>query len=91
MLRFYYVKIIFAISIRGRDVSLLYSQLRLFFPNVTIAKPRSSRNSSIEVRIICRSAAIVYNVYVRPTYNEMKRLREKEGLGWGFVNSTFLT
>lgn len=32
---------------RGRDVSLLYSQLRIFFPRVTIAKPRSSRNSSI--------------------------------------------
>ena len=34
---------------RGKDVSLLYSQLRIFFPLVTIAKPRSSRNSSIEV------------------------------------------
>ncbi len=32
---------------RGKDVSLLYSQLKLFFPMVTIAKPRSSRNSSI--------------------------------------------
>ena len=30
-------------------MSLLYSQLRIFFPIVTIAKPRSSRNSSIEV------------------------------------------
>jgi 23S rRNA U2552 (ribose-2'-O)-methylase RlmE/FtsJ len=38
--------------IRGRDVSLLYSQLRLFFPLVTVAKPRSSRNSSIEVKNI---------------------------------------
>ena len=34
---------------RGKDVSLLYSQLRIFFPIVTVAKPRSSRNSSIEV------------------------------------------
>ena len=33
---------------RGRDVSLLYSQLRCFFTDVTIAKPKSSRNSSIE-------------------------------------------
>ena len=32
---------------RGKDVTLLYSQLKLFFPLVTIAKPRSSRNSSI--------------------------------------------
>jgi tRNA (cytidine32/guanosine34-2'-O)-methyltransferase len=32
---------------RGRDISLLYSQLRCFFPDVMVAKPRSSRNSSI--------------------------------------------
>jgi tRNA (cytidine32/guanosine34-2'-O)-methyltransferase len=32
---------------RGRDVSLLYAQLRLFFKHVIVAKPRSSRNSSI--------------------------------------------
>jgi hypothetical protein len=32
---------------RGRDVSLLYSQLRAFFSDVAIAKPKSSRNSSI--------------------------------------------
>jgi len=31
----------------GKDVSLLYAQLRLFFDKVTCAKPRSSRNSSI--------------------------------------------
>ena len=37
------------IDSRGKDVSLLYSQLRIFFPVVTISKPRSSRNSSIEV------------------------------------------
>jgi len=32
---------------RGRDITLLYSQLRIFFPKVTVAKPMSSRNSSI--------------------------------------------
>jgi tRNA (cytidine32/guanosine34-2'-O)-methyltransferase len=32
---------------RGKDVSLLYSQLKIFFPEVTCAKPKSSRNSSI--------------------------------------------
>lgn len=32
---------------RGKDVSLLYSQLKIFFPDVTCAKPKSSRNSSI--------------------------------------------
>jgi tRNA (cytidine32/guanosine34-2'-O)-methyltransferase len=32
---------------RGKDVTLLYTQLRLFFKKITCAKPRSSRNSSI--------------------------------------------
>ncbi|XP_052832883.1 putative tRNA (cytidine(32)/guanosine(34)-2'-O)-methyltransferase [Octopus bimaculoides] len=34
---------------RGKDVTLLYSQLKIFFPLVTVYKPRSSRNSSIDV------------------------------------------
>ena len=32
---------------RGKDVTLLYAQLKVFFPVVTGSKPRSSRNSSI--------------------------------------------
>ncbi|XP_074161110.1 tRNA (cytidine(32)/guanosine(34)-2'-O)-methyltransferase [Sminthopsis crassicaudata] len=43
---------------RGRDVTLLYSQLRLFFPDVVCAKPRSSRNSSIEAFAVCRGFAL---------------------------------
>ncbi|XP_056371440.1 putative tRNA (cytidine(32)/guanosine(34)-2'-O)-methyltransferase isoform X4 [Oenanthe melanoleuca] len=39
---------------RAKDVSLLYSQLRLFFPEVSCAKPRSSRTSSIEAFVVCR-------------------------------------
>jgi len=39
---------------RGRDVSLLYSQLKCFFDEVTVAKPKSSRNSSIESFVVCR-------------------------------------
>lgn len=39
---------------RGRDVSLLYSQLRCFFEEVTVAKPKSSRNSSLESFVVCR-------------------------------------
>ncbi len=39
---------------RGRDVSLLYSQLRCFFGEVTVSKPKSSRNSSIESFVVCR-------------------------------------
>jgi len=39
---------------RGKDVTLLYSQLRVFFKKVTCAKPRSSRNSSIEAFVVCQ-------------------------------------
>jgi tRNA (cytidine32/guanosine34-2'-O)-methyltransferase len=42
---------------RGRDVSLLYSQLKIFFPDVTCAKPKSSRNASIEAFVVCRGYA----------------------------------
>lgn len=42
---------------RGKDVSLLYSQLRCFFKEVTVAKPKSSRNSSIESFVVCRCYA----------------------------------
>eukprot|EP01094_Clydonella_sp_ATCC50884_P030037 TRINITY_DN9638_c0_g1_i1.p1 TRINITY_DN9638_c0_g1~~TRINITY_DN9638_c0_g1_i1.p1 ORF type:complete len:295 (+),score=48.47 TRINITY_DN9638_c0_g1_i1:18-902(+) len=40
---------------RGKDVSLLYEQLRVFFPEVSVAKPKSSRNSSIESFVVCRN------------------------------------
>ncbi len=39
---------------RGKDVDLLYCQLKIFFPEVTIAKPSSSRNSSIESFVVCK-------------------------------------
>ncbi len=38
---------------RGKDVSLLYSQLKIFFPSVVCAKPKSSRNSSVEAFAVC--------------------------------------
>ena len=38
---------------RGRDTTLLYAKLQLLFGNVRIAKPRSSRNSSIEAFVVC--------------------------------------
>ncbi|XP_006898924.1 PREDICTED: putative tRNA (cytidine(32)/guanosine(34)-2'-O)-methyltransferase-like [Elephantulus edwardii] len=40
---------------RGRDVTLLYSQLRVFFSRVVCAKPRSSRNASIEAFAVCQA------------------------------------
>lgn len=42
---------------RGKDSALLQAQLALFFPKVVIAKPRSSRNSSIEAFIVCQEFA----------------------------------
>ncbi len=38
---------------RGKDITLLFAQLKLFFDKVTVAKPRSSRGSSIEAFIVC--------------------------------------
>jgi len=40
---------------RGRDINLLYSQLRLLFERVSVAKPSSSRNSSIEAFVVCQN------------------------------------
>mmetsp|Transcript_14213 Transcript_14213/g.40384 ORF Transcript_14213/g.40384 Transcript_14213/m.40384 type:complete len:296 (+) Transcript_14213:177-1064(+) len=39
---------------RGKDMSLMYSQMKQYFERVTIVKPKSSRNSSIEAFILCR-------------------------------------
>ena len=38
---------------RGRNVDLLYAQLKIFFEHVHVAKPRSSRASSVEAFIVC--------------------------------------
>jgi tRNA (cytidine32/guanosine34-2'-O)-methyltransferase len=40
---------------RGKDTSLLHSQLAIFFEKVSIAKPASSRNSSIEAFVVCQN------------------------------------
>ncbi|KAI9017460.1 FtsJ-like methyltransferase-domain-containing protein [Gaertneriomyces semiglobifer] len=40
---------------RGKDISLLYAQMKVFFATVTCSKPRSSRNSSIEAFIVCQN------------------------------------
>ncbi|KAF7144495.1 hypothetical protein RHSIM_Rhsim04G0234500 [Rhododendron simsii] len=60
---------------RGKDTSLLYCQLKLFFTDVTFAKPKSSRNSSIEAFAVCEN-------YSPPEgFNErdLHRLLEKVG------------
>lgn len=38
---------------RGKDVDLLYAQLKTVFARVRVAKPRSSRASSIEAFVVC--------------------------------------
>lgn len=40
---------------RGKDTTLLYSQLKIFFRKVSITKPSSSRNSSIEAFVVCQN------------------------------------
>ena len=39
---------------RGKEADLLYSQLKCFFERVTISKPKSSRNASIEAFVVCQ-------------------------------------
>lgn len=39
---------------RQKDTDLLYSQLQVLFQDVSVVKPRSSRNSSIEAFVVCR-------------------------------------
>ncbi|KAL9084110.1 MAG: hypothetical protein Q9159_005405 [Coniocarpon cinnabarinum] len=39
---------------RAADVDVIYTQLRLVFEDVTVAKPRSSRASSLEAFVVCR-------------------------------------
>ena len=48
---------------RGRHASQLYGQLRLLFDVVSIAKPTSSRNSSLESFVVCQ------NFYGEPYYD----------------------
>lgn len=43
---------------RGKDVDLIYGQMRCFFKDVKCAKPRSSRASSLEAFIVCRGFAM---------------------------------
>lgn len=40
---------------RGKDISLMIAQFRLFFELVHVVKPKSSRTSSIEAFIVCRN------------------------------------
>lgn len=39
---------------RGKDITLLVAQLGIFFHQVQVVKPKSSRSSSIEAFVVCR-------------------------------------
>ena len=43
---------------RAKDVDLIYAQLKIFFKRVHVAKPRSSRASSIEAFVVCEDFAL---------------------------------
>ena len=81
------------IDSRGKDVSLLYSQLRIFFPVVTISKPRSSRNSSIEVskKIFCSFVSWCQNFCVVNLWakNLLENIYEKIRDGWSPSMQTY--
>lgn len=40
---------------RGKDISLMIAQFRVFFEQVQVVKPKSSRTSSTEAFIVCRN------------------------------------
>lgn len=40
---------------RGKDITLMIAQLRVFFQLVQVIKPKSSRTSSIEAFVVCRN------------------------------------
>lgn len=43
---------------RGRDITLMIAQLGTFFKQVIVVKPKSSRTTSIEAFVVCRSFKI---------------------------------
>ncbi|CCU74375.1 tRNA methyltransferase [Blumeria hordei DH14] len=63
---------------RGRNVDLLFAQLKIFFERVIVAKPRSSRASSIEAFIVCLNFS--------PPENFKPSLKEPIGAGDSLMN-----
>ncbi|KAH8154073.1 uncharacterized protein LAJ45_01840 [Morchella importuna] len=61
---------------RGRDVAIVFAQLRCLFDRVTCAKPRSSRGSSIEAFVVCEG--------YRPPQGFQPSLEAPLGLGTSF-------
>ena len=51
---------------RGKDVDLIYAQLRCFFAKVHCAKPRSSRASSLEAFVVCEGFSMPKGFKIDP-------------------------
>lgn len=71
---------------RGFDITLMVAQFRLFFENVQVVKPKSSRMSSIEAFIVCRKFELptnykprMFSLLTEP--NEMKILEVEASHG----------
>ncbi|KAI1776990.1 FtsJ-domain-containing protein [Hypoxylon cercidicola] len=65
---------------RGKNVDVLYAQLKLFFEEVHVAKPRSSRASSVEAFIVCLN--------FQPPKGFSASLEEPLGVGFRLSNMT---
>lgn len=46
---------------RGKDISLMIAQFRIFFEQVQVIKPKSSRTSSIEAFVVCKNFQLPHN------------------------------
>jgi tRNA (cytidine32/guanosine34-2'-O)-methyltransferase len=65
---------------RGKNVDVLYAQLKIFFERVHVAKPRSSRASSVEAFIVCLN--------FQPPKGFSASLEEPLGVGYRLPNTT---
>ncbi|KAI2472874.1 FtsJ-domain-containing protein [Annulohypoxylon bovei var. microspora] len=65
---------------RGKNVDVLYAQLKIFFEEVHVAKPRSSRASSVEAFIVCLN--------FQPPRGFSASLEEPLGVGFRLSNMT---
>mmetsp|Transcript_686 Transcript_686/g.1159 ORF Transcript_686/g.1159 Transcript_686/m.1159 type:complete len:325 (+) Transcript_686:57-1031(+) len=61
---------------RQKDTDLLYGRLKVFFHQVYIAKPKSSRNSSIEAFVVCKEFKLPEG-YIADTCIEYDPTRNK--------------
>ncbi|KAJ8471520.1 hypothetical protein OPV22_025863 [Ensete ventricosum] len=65
---------------RGKDTSLLYCQLKLFFSHVTFAKPKSSRNSSIEAFAVCENYSPPEGFNEKDLYHLLEKIGSPSGV-----------